>query len=216
MATRKPVKALNKSTAEVAANAAADKARKAASRAALRAAKKATTEAAKQAAASVVQAPEIDEEVREAQRRADNLAAARVEADATGMTFEEACVSMGIDNSTGAALEDASTRKQRYTGPMLALATARKAYVKAKNGIQCNGDPLALLCGEYPRETVIDALIAAMGLPANPYLHLNPGQQSMNLRNKARHQIREGFLKFEEVDSCLRMVSARRLIAASK
>jgi hypothetical protein len=36
--------------------------------------------------------------------------------------------------------------------------------------------------------------VILLGLPGNPYLTLNPGQQSMNLRNRLRHAIRNGFV----------------------
>lgn len=99
--------------------------------------------------------------------------------------------------------EDAANRKlkreQTYFGPMLALRTAAKSYVKAKNGILCNGDDLAQAVGHLTREDVCTALIAALKLPGNPYLHLNPGQQSMNLRNKARQALKSGTLTMAEV-----------------
>lgn len=197
--TRQPVKAINKTPETVAANAKADAERKKASKAALRA----TLEPKKPAKAKPAPAPEAD-------HSADNLQAARIEADATGMTFEEACASIGIDPVTGQPT--GSTGK--YFGPMLALRTAVKKYVKAPNGRPCCGDEVATLCGEYSRETVVAALIAAMGLGHNPYMHLNPGQQSMNLRNKARAQVKAGALQIGEIDACLKLESAKRLIAA--
>lgn len=99
--------------------------------------------------------------------------------------------------------------KTKYNGPMLALKTARKAYVKAANGIQCNGDDLAIMCGQYPRETVVKGLIQALGLPGNPYLSLNPGQQSMNLRNKARHALKAGLVTSDHVALCLKAAAGK-------
>jgi hypothetical protein len=86
------------------------------------------------------------------------------------------------------------TAKPRYNGPMLALRRAAVNYVKPANGNPCNGDELATLLGELPRERVVRVLLGALGLSHNPYVHLNPGQQSMNLRNKARHAVKDGLI----------------------
>jgi hypothetical protein len=117
-------------------------------------------------------------------------------------TFAEYLRDQGFDD-TGRPLKGHDA-KTPYSGPMCALKTARKTYVKAANGILCNGSPLALLCGQYKREVVVKALIAALDLPGNPYLTLNPGQQSMNLRNKARHAISEGRLTLGRVEAELK------------
>ena len=79
-----------------------------------------------------------------------------------------------------------------YQGPMTALRAHAKGYVKAANGQPCNGDPLALALGQLTPPEVIKACCVALDI-LNPYLHLNVGQQSMNLRNKLR-----GALKREE------------------
>lgn len=89
--------------------------------------------------------------------------------------------------------------KTPYTGPMLALVSARRNYAKAANGILCNGDQLATICGAHSRDVTVRALIRALKLPGNPYARLNPGQQSMNLRNKARHAMKDGVLTMAEV-----------------
>lgn len=94
--------------------------------------------------------------------------------------------------------------KQAYDGPMVALKSARTHYVKAANGILCNGDGLALICGAHSREETVKALIVALKLPGNPYSHLNPGQQSMNLRNRARHALQIGTLTMAEVEAAFK------------
>jgi hypothetical protein len=91
--------------------------------------------------------------------------------------------------------------KHVYDGPMIALKSARVHYVKAANGILCNGDALATICGAHTREQTVKALIIALKLPGNPYMALNPGQQSMNLRNRARHAIKAGTLTMAEVNA---------------
>ena len=81
-----------------------------------------------------------------------------------------------------------------YTGPMLALRSRAKsgAYVKAANGQLCCSDQVAVLLGALKPHDVIRACMIALDLPANPYTHLNVGQQSMNLRNKVRGALKRG------------------------
>jgi len=214
--TRAPLKTLNQSAAHVAANAKAEKARKAASKAALKAAID-----AQNAATFGAPAPLHDAHVAQAQRMCDEaIANARDESDAIAFrkTLEEdARVVLGddaTDEAVAAYVADqlAPASKDRaktpYSGPMLALRAARRAYAKAKNGIQCNGDKLATLCGRYKREDTVSALILAMALPGNPYLHLNPGQQSMNLRNKARHQVSNGMLSLAQIEAAYKAIGA--------
>lgn len=92
------------------------------------------------------------------------------------------------------AIEAATPTKQTYIGPMLALREAAKrgAYKKAANGQPSCGDDIATILGVLKPEYVIRACIVAMALPGNPYLHLNIGQQSMNLRNKLRGALKRG------------------------
>ncbi len=200
--TRQPVKVLNQTTEQVAAAAAADRARKQASR-----------EAAKQAreAAKPV-TPQVDEQAIQARRdqdAANALATAVADAEATGVTLEQMLADMGIDDQ-GRPLQ---TDKQRYDGPMLALVAARKSYVKAANGILCNGDQLAVICGAHSRDETVKALgrlLFAKGLTTavNPYLSLNPGQQSMNLRNKARHALKAGTVTMADVQAAYEYATA--------
>ena len=199
MATTKraAVKPLNTTPASIRKASAAEKARKAASKKALHADLEAKKQAAKPAPAKPAPAKPTPEEL-QAKRDAEHAAylqALRVDAEA-----------LGVDPEAYIA-EQLKPVKTPYTGPMLALKAARKAYVKAKNGIQCNGDNLALLCGEYSREVVVTALIRALGLPGNPYPALNPGQQSMNLRNKARHAVKSGRVTVDQIAECLKQVA---------
>lgn len=119
---------------------------------------------------------------------ANALATAKVDAEATGTPIEAMLELMGID-ATGAPIQQAPTSKSTYNGPMLALRKAAKHYVKPANGILCNGDSVAMALGAFKPAEVISILMAALKLSVNPYLHLNIGQQSMNLRNRARHQL---------------------------
>ena len=83
---------------------------------------------------------------------------------------------------------DADEEATGYQGSMIRLRErmAEGAYQKAVNGQPCCGDRVATLLGSLAPAQVIRACIVAMALPANPYSHLNVGQQSMNLRNKLR------------------------------
>lgn len=207
MTDRRPPKALNKSASDIAVNARIERARKATSKAALKAElaaqNAATFGAPTQPDPAVVAAQQVQaEETRKERAKADHAAAlvtAQADADATGVTLEEMLAEMGIDAEGAPLVTERS--KLPYDGPMVALKAARRSYVKAANGIQCNGDGLATLCGARTREQTVRALIAAMGLGSNPYTHLNPGQQSMNLRNKARHQVNIGILTFAQIEA---------------
>lgn len=189
-ARRATPKAPNLNTETIARQAKADAERK-------RASKKVLREALARAKPEPVQPVETPEQV----QRQRNLDAARAEAEATGMSFEGACASMGIDPETGAV----GSGNEGYDGPMLALRRRLKAgaYRKAENGQPCCGDAIAVLCGQYSREVVVKALVAALGLGGNPYTHLNPGQQSMNLRNKARAAVKSGQLELATIEAAL-------------
>lgn len=80
-----------------------------------------------------------------------------------------------------------------YQGPMLALRQRLKAgqYKKAANGQPSCGDEVAQILGALEPTEVIAACLIAMDI-TNPYLHLNIGQQSMNLRNKLRGKLKHG------------------------
>lgn len=208
MARRQSIKPVNVAADVVAVHAQAEKARKAASRKALREAKAKTAlvaelEKVDPDAANIVEAAQLltrelaQEEDFAAQRRHDNLIAAQLEAAATGMTLAEACESMGIDES-GNILE---AEKPRYSGPMLALVSARKAYTKGANGNPHTNDAIGEAFSHLPAETVIQLCIELMNLQSNPYAHLNRGQQSMNLRNKLRQMVRAGMLPISHIQA---------------
>jgi hypothetical protein len=184
--TRQPIKPLNKSAETIAVQAKAEKQRKAESKKAL---KEAT-------APKTPKAPKPEPIAKSADaKKAEHAAyvqALRIDAEA-----------LGVDPDTYVAEQLADTPKSGYVGPMLALRTAVKKYVVAANGQPCCGDDLASICGAYPREAVVAGLVAALGLGSNPYLHLNPGQQSMNLRNKARTAIKSGVLSADQIRAAL-------------
>ena len=93
-----------------------------------------------------------------------------------------------LDENGNVIPEDEDEEESGYQGSMIRLRErlAEGAYQKAPNGQPCCGDQVATLLGTLAPALVIRACIIAMALPANPYAHLNVGQQSMNLRNKLR------------------------------
>lgn len=186
--SRQPVKALNKSTSDVAANAAAEKARKAASKRAL---KEATAPAKPAKPEPKVKTPEQQQAEHEAY-----LAALRVDAEALGVDPEAY-----IAEQLGGVKP---VKDNAYTGPMLILRDAAKTYVTGKNGNPHCNDDLAQILDGLERAQVVEVLIDAMRLGMNPYIHLNPGQQSMNLRNKARGQLKNGLIKAEDITAAIK------------
>jgi hypothetical protein len=197
---RQPVKGINKTAADIAANALAEKERKAASRKALRDAKKAAMPPPAEEPSAPCQPDVVDADHRE-QDAINALVTATADAISLGVPLEEMLTTMGIDATGHPAVPDEPPSTDM--GPMYALRAARLSYTKAPNGYPCCGDSLATLCGLHDRSTVITALIRAMHLEGNPYTHLNPGQQSMNLRNKARGMIKKGALDIETIRSIL-------------
>lgn len=110
-------------------------------------------------------------------------------------TIEQAFIAQ-VAADLGTTPEDADIKLTAtgYVGPMLALRQRLQqgAYAKAANGQPCCGDEIAQALGALRPAQVIRACVIAMALPANPYTHLNIGQQSMNLRNKLRGCMKRG------------------------
>ncbi len=174
--------------------------------------RKAKREAEKAAAAALKEQQDAEARARAEERKgqdaANALEAAKVDAAALGKPVHEVLADMGLDDQGFPLADpDAKQSKAKYDGPMIALKTARLQYVKAANGIECNGDRLALICGKHTRDVVVKGLSALMNevFPGfgTPYAHLNPGQQSMNLRNKARGAIKNGLTSFEAIEAAL-------------
>ena len=204
--SRQPIKALNKTAETIVKNAQAEKTRKRESKKALRESLK-----PEQPAKPVKPIAGKTAEQRQAEQEA-YIAALRVDAEATWFAGLSEVEQEEVNNGERQCPEEFvqgyidkqldGTPKEstaKYTGPMLALRDAAKHYVTGKNGNPHNNDALAQALDGLSREEVVTTLIKAMKLESNPYLHLNPGQQSMNLRNKARGQIKNGFLTIEEI-----------------
>ena len=183
--------------------------------------------------AAKAKAAESERVSRETERAAENaknaLAALRVDYEAgfedgrpsDDYTFEQFLEENGY-NADGTAKVDPDDDtpadddgKHHYEGPMLALVHARATYAKAPNGNQMCGDDMALICGNYSRDVVVAGLIRALydakvlTAHSNPYAHLNPGQQSMNLRNKARGAIKAGKIKTDAIKAALEAAKAK-------
>lgn len=77
--------------------------------------------------------------------------------------------------------------------------TASGHYVKGANGQLRTNDDIALAFEHVPAKFTVAALLAASGLTENPYTHLNYGQQSMNLRNRLRGQLRKGTVTLDQI-----------------
>jgi hypothetical protein len=99
------------------------------------------------------------------------------------------------------AKQKVDPKSNRYCGRMLALVEARKQYVKGANGNQHSGDFIGSLFSALPREKVVETCIRILKLESNPYYYLNPGQQSMNLRNKVRGALQRGEITVEAIKS---------------
>ena len=82
---------------------------------------------------------------------------------------------------------------------MLALRSAKERYVKAKNGFLRSDDDIARAFDGLAPDRTIAVCMNLLGLGANPYTHLNIGQQSMNLRNKLRTAVKRGVISIDAV-----------------
>lgn len=129
------------------------------------------------------------------------------EGSARDLTFEQFLTDNGV-NSDGSPMATADEPKERaarerhYFGPMFALVEASKHYVKGTNGNPHCADELAMALDGLTREQVVKTLGAFLFMQkvtesTNPYKHLNPGQQSMNLRNKMRGALKNGLVKMD-------------------
>lgn len=187
MATRQRIKPLNPSAEAVQAQAATEAKRKRASKALLKADK----------------APAKPTKPVKQEPTAEQLAAKKAaEHEAYLKALREDAAALGVDPEAYIAEQLADVpKKDKYAGPMLALVQARKAYVKGANGNPHCGDEMSTILQGLSREDVVSVLLRFLELENNPYSHLNPGQQSMNLRNKARGQIKGGFRTIGELQA---------------
>jgi hypothetical protein len=85
------------------------------------------------------------------------------------------------------------------TGPMAALRDAKKQYVKSATGQYRTTDELAEALDAVPSDRIVELCKEVLGLTSNPYILLNRGQQSMNMRNKLRFAIKKGTVTIAEV-----------------
>lgn len=213
--TRAPVKTVNKSAAEIKANAQVEAERKKASKAALK-------KTLKGESAGVIHA------VLESQARAEKAAkkaAPRVKTQAELDADQAAYLKALAEDAKAIIGEDATADQiaayvkaqlapatrvpgQGYQGPMLALRDAAKHYVTGKNGNPHCNDMVAELLSQLSREQTVDVLghllfDAKVTTAVNPYITLNPGQQSMNLRNKLRGAMKNNTVTFAALEAAV-------------
>lgn len=193
MTKRQPVKALNLTTSEIAKSAAIEKARKTASKKALHA--EIDPPKVKKTAAPKALPVEKPQDAIAAEHAAMRAA---LTIDAKAVLGEDASQA-DIDAYVAKEMDIPAPKAGSYTGPMIALRTAAKHYVKGTNGNPHSNDWLAASLAALDQPTVIRVLIKAMKLEGNPYIGLNNGQQSMNLRNKARGMVKRGELTQDDV-----------------
>ncbi len=130
-----------------------------------------------------------------AKEKADKAAAKDLEKAAKAKTRAEA------KQAREARIAELAAGGKSYTGSMLALADRVKtgAYVKGATGQLRSNDELAqALDGISPTDVVTIAL-DLLKIEENPYGKLNVGQQSMNLRNRMRGQIKKDLLKVSDI-----------------
>lgn len=158
------------------------------------AAKEAKIKAATEAKAKATAAKEA--------KAAERAAAAEEVAKAAAARAEERKQKANETAEQHAArIAELTASGRTYVGSMLALADRVKqgVYTKGLTGQLRSSDELALALDAVPVENVIKLGIEALELPGNPYLALNVGQQSMNLRNRMRGAIKAGKLTLDKV-----------------
>lgn len=153
-------------------------------KAAEREAAKAAREAAKQAAAAEKRAKAEARTQAQVAKEAEKQAKAQARADAKA-----------AKEAAAAAAEQSGV----YAGSMLALRDARTRYVKAMNGRLRSTDDIATVFDAVEPQDVVTIALEALQLEHNPYLRLNIGQQSMNLRNRLRGALKKGIVTLDAI-----------------
>lgn len=161
-------------------------------------------------------APQVEQTQDDAAKVAAAQAAAKEAAELEAWT-EAMRVDWAAESAAGAfvgtfedylAKQRVAPASQRYTGRMLALVAARVHYVKGANGNQHSGDWIGIAFSALPRELVVRTCMQILKLEANPYTHLNPGQQSMNLRNRVRGAAQRGEISVDHIKACIASATA--------
>lgn len=155
-------------------------------------------------------------------RQADKLVDAIAAAPVIGKTDDGHTIVVLADATLASASESVKAAvpipSTGYQGPMLALRQRLKngVYQKAANGQPSCGDEVAQVLGQLEPKEVIQACLVAMDLDNNPYLHLNIGQQSMNLRNKLRGIMKRGELGMGVLREAVEVVLEKRPAPVAK
>lgn len=138
---------------------------------------------------------------------ADKARADKAELAATKKTEADAIKAKNVEDRAAkkaerqARLDQLAAGGKSYTGPMLALADRAKTghYVTGATGQLRSTDELAVALDGVSPTDVVTLGLNLLKLEDNPYVNLNIGQQSMNLRNRMRGAIRKETLKISDI-----------------
>jgi hypothetical protein len=99
---------------------------------------------------------------------------------------------------------------RKYVGPMIALAAkvAEGKYTKSTMGQLNCGDELARLLDCVPGHNIVELGRIVLELEVNPYINLNPGQQSMSMRNRLRGALKKNVITVEQLQ---KVIAAEKL-----
>jgi hypothetical protein len=149
---------------------------------------------------------------KKAQERAEAQAKAKAEkeAKAAAAKAEREAKAAAKAAEKEAAMANKAPRVRTYLGSMLSLSNraASGVYVKGANGQLRSTDDLAVALESIPAKRMVAFLLHVLGLTANPYEHLNYGQQSMNLRNRLRGVLKAGGIVVEPAVKAVKEVKA--------
>ena len=82
---------------------------------------------------------------------------------------------------------------------MYALRHAKARYVKGQNGHHHAPDAIGNMFTAVSPEDVVTITMKLLGHEDNLYAKLNPGQQSMNYRNRLRTAVKKGQVTVEQI-----------------
>lgn len=155
---------------------------------------------------AVIEKAKAEQKVRDDAAKAEKQAAKDAKAAAKKVEQEaKAAVRATAKAEREARLAALAAEGKNYTGSMLALADRVKqgVYVVGATGQLRSNDELAQALDGVSATDVIRVGLDCLKIEANPYVKLNVGQQSMNLRNRMRGAIKKETLTIAEVKDYL-------------
>lgn len=156
-----------------------------------------------------------DKQIADKAKAEEKAAAAKVKADAKAEKDRIAAEKKAAADKAKAEKAEAKAKERaerearlaelgkNYKGTMLALADKVQTgeYVKGLNGqLRSNNELAIALDGIHPNDVIMICL-DLLKLEDNPYVKLNTGQQSMNLRNRLRGQIKKDVITMGDVNA---------------